>query len=123
MIMEFCGLFVPVLNPDFISFFENELQSLSRMRMCTRCREQHGKFCAILHNVYMDIIAWVAHEATGNCVDAIIRHSKYSCRRLIDSAFIGQYSVIFYNPLTANCCIFRQKYCERNSRSFDSLQI
>lgn len=107
----------------YLPILVEELQVLSRMEMYTICRDQQGKFSAILHYVNMDIMLWIAHKATENCVNAIILHNEYSCRGLFDSDFNGQYSVILYESLPANCCIFRQKCCKLNSRSFCFLQI
>ena len=107
-----------VLNPNFISFFEKELQSLSRLRIWTRCSVQYWLWYAIFHDIKMNRVFWMAHEATGNGVDTFIRRGKYPSGWLIGSTYIGQHCVILYNSLTANRCIFRQKCSESNSRSF-----
>lgn len=67
-----------------------KLQVLSRMRMYTRFRDQQGTFCAIFHYDNMDTYCYGSLIGLQITVNAIILPIEYSCRRLIDSDFIGQ---------------------------------
>lgn len=118
MVIQFSCLRVLVLNPYFISFFKQHLQGLSSKWICSRCRVQCRQGVAILHDIKVDSIAWAAHEATGDCVDTLMRRGKYPRGFVIGPTDIGEHCVILYNLFAAKCCFLRQQCRKCNSLIF-----
>lgn len=112
--VEFCNSSVLILNPNFVFFIEKKVQGYSCLWVCSRCSKQHWLHFSILHDVKMNRIAWMAHEATGNSVDTLVGCSKYPRGRSISSTYIGQHFVILHDSKTGDVCVFRQKCSESN---------
>lgn len=91
-----------VLNPNSISLFERELQSLSRLRIWTRCRVQHRQFNAILHDIKVGRVFWTTHKATWNGINTIIGRGKYPRGWSIGPTNIGQHFIIPWLPIVVS---------------------
>lgn len=120
LVIKLSCLAVLVFNPNFVPFIDKKLQSLSRVRMGFRPREHYRQLFIIHGQSQMNIIAWMAHQATGNSVDTPIGCCKYPRRRFIGPTNISQHSIILHNSMTAHCCVLGQKSSESNSRSISS---
>lgn len=120
MVIKLGCLVVLVLDPNFVPFLDKKLQSLSRVRMGFRPRVHYRQLFIVHGQSQMNIIAWMAHQATGNSVDTPIRCGKYPCRRFIGPTNISQHAIILHNSMTAHCCVLGQKSSESNSRSISS---
>lgn len=120
-------LCLPLMSSFAIRLFSFWIQILSSL-LRRRCRvipvcgyvpdAANNTVCIfpffILHDVKMNRIAWMAHEATGNSVDTLVGCSKYPRGRSISSTYIGQHFVILHDSKTGDVCVFWQKCSESN---------